>query len=397
MQSKDIITVLSSNEGIRFIQNNLNKDPVALALKYAGKTSFDLKIALQLIAIYRKAAQKAPIISKNLLAINQRSYEQSTSEEVAKYKSTFISGGKLLDLTAGIGVDSIYLAENFEQVEAIELNQSLHLLASFNLKKLGVTNIKRIHGDAIELLPNRVADWIYVDPDRRSSQRRSVDLRYLKPDILANIDLMKKVASKIYIKLSPLFDLSEIMRCFDNLASVHVIAEKNEVKEVGIIIDCSLANETSNAFIHLADVSNNFRVSVPFEEYFSRKNYTYENNYNKFLHIPSVLVAKSSCFHFFTKNKGVSKHLNFQIFFSKNSALTGFRTFSIIDKSSLTVKKIKESLRKNNLNKLNIIIKGINESPAKWHKKLGTTDGGDWFLFLLKSRDNEAILCRRFI
>ena len=110
MQSNDIITVLSSNEGIRFIQNNLNKDPVGLALKYAGKTSFDLKIALQLIAIYRKAAQKVPIISKNLLAVDQRSYEQSTSESVAKYKSAFIRGGKMLDLTAGIGMDSIYLA-----------------------------------------------------------------------------------------------------------------------------------------------------------------------------------------------------------------------------------------------------------------------------------------------
>ena len=85
MQSNDIITVLSSDEGIRFIENNMNNDPTALALKYAGKTSFDLKIALQLIAIYRKAFQKAPIVSENLLAIDQRSYEQSTSEKVAKY------------------------------------------------------------------------------------------------------------------------------------------------------------------------------------------------------------------------------------------------------------------------------------------------------------------------
>jgi hypothetical protein len=46
---------------------------------------------------------------------------------------------------------------------------------------------------------------------------------------------------------------------------------------------------------------------------------------------------------------------------------------------------------------LNIVIKGINELPAKWHKKLGTSDGGDWFLFLLKSEDSEAILCKRFI
>ena len=75
MQSNDIIAVLSSNEGIRFIQNNLNKDPVVLALKYAGKTSFDLKVALQLITIYRKAAQKSPIISKNLLAVEKSEME----------------------------------------------------------------------------------------------------------------------------------------------------------------------------------------------------------------------------------------------------------------------------------------------------------------------------------
>jgi hypothetical protein len=50
-----------------------------------------------------------------------------------------------------------------------------------------------------------------------------------------------------------------------------------------------------------------------------------------------------------------------------------------------------------NIDKLNIIIKGMNESPTKWHKNLGTTDGGDWFLFLLKSGESEAILCKRSI
>lgn len=397
MQSNDIITVLSSDEGIRFIENNMNNDPTALALKYAGKTSFDLKIALQLIAIYRKAFQKAPIVSENLLAIDQRSYEQSTSEKVAKYKSDFIRGKNLLDLTAGIGIDSLYLAENFEQVEAVEINHSLHLMASFNLKKLGITNIKRIYGDAIDLLPNRVEDWIYIDPDRRSSEMRSVDLKYLKPDILGNMDLLKKSASKVYIKLSPLFDLSEIVRCFDQLSAIHIIAEKNEVKEVGIFINCSSVNETKEATLHLADVSSNFRATIPFKEYFLRNDYSYENRYNKFLHVPLVLIAKSSCFHFFTNNKGVSKHLNLQIFFSENSVLFGFRTFEIIVKLSLSVKKIKESLRKVNIDKLNIIIKGMNESPTKWHKNLGTTDGGDWFLFLLKSGESEAILCKRSI
>jgi hypothetical protein len=35
--------------------------------------------------------------------------------------------------------------------------------------------------------------------------------------------------------------------------------------------------------------------------------------------------------------------------------------------------------------------------PSKWHNKLGTTDGGDYFLFILKSGEGEAIICRRII
>ena len=119
MQSNHIIAVLSSDEGIRFVKNNLNSDPNDLALKYAGMTSFDLKTALHLISIYKKASMKVPIISDNLLAIDQRSYEQSTSQKVAQYKANFIRGKNLLDLTAGIGIDSLYLSQNFEQIEAI--------------------------------------------------------------------------------------------------------------------------------------------------------------------------------------------------------------------------------------------------------------------------------------
>ena len=87
MQSNHIITVLSSDEGIRFLKNNLNNNPNDLALKYAGKTKFDLKTALSLLGIYKKAAKKIPVVTDNFLAIDQRSYEQSTSQKVAQFKA----------------------------------------------------------------------------------------------------------------------------------------------------------------------------------------------------------------------------------------------------------------------------------------------------------------------
>ena len=397
MQSNHIIAFLSSDEGIRFVKNNLNANPNDLALKYTGKTSFDLKTALYLITIYKKASMKVPIISDNFLAIDQRSYEQSTSQKVAHYKGSFIQGEHLLDLTAGIGIDSICFSHNFKQIEAIELNQSLHELACFNLEKLGINNIKRIHGDSLEYLSGKKWDWIYIDPDRRINGKRSVDLKYLRPDILGCLDAIKNAASKIYIKLSPLFDLSEITRCFNRLDAIYLIAEKNEIKEVGIFMDCSNKSETRNATLHLADVSTNYSASLPFNEYLTRNDFIYDSGYNRFLHTPSALISKSSCFPFFIKGRNVTKYPEFQLFFSDNSNLPGFRTLEVIDKCVLSVKKIKQMLRLNNIVKMNIIIKGLDQLPSKWHNKLGTTDGGDNFLFILKSSEGEALICKRII
>ena len=397
MQSNHIIAVLSSDEGFHFIKNNLNGNTNDLALKYSGKTSFDLKTALYLIGIYKKASKKVPIISNNLLAIDQRSYEQSTSQKVAQYKTSFISGKHLLDLTAGIGIDSLYLSHNFEKIEAIELNLSLHELACFNLEKLGINNIKRINGDSFEFLSGKVWDWIYIDPDRRINGKRAVDLKYLRPDILGSLNLIKKAASKIYIKLSPLFDLSEIARRFNHLNTIYLIAEKNEIKEVGIFIDCSIKSDTRNATLHLVDVSTNYSASFSFNEYFKRSNFIYDTGYNRFLHTPLNLISKSSCFHVFTKGINVTKHPEFQLFFSDNNNLPGFKTLEIIDKCVLSVKKIKQILRLNSIVKMNIVVKGLDQLSTEWHNKLGTTDGGDYFLFVLKSVEGEALLCKRVI
>jgi hypothetical protein len=69
----------------------------------------------------------------------------------------------------------------------------------------------------------------------------------------------------------------------------------------------------------------------------------------------------------------------------------------VIDKCALSLKQIKRILQLNNLAKVNIILKGLNEPPSKWHNKLGTKDGGDYFLFILKSDESETIICKRVI
>ena len=48
------------------------------------------------------------------------------------------------------------------------------------------------------------------------------------------------------------------------------------------------------------------------------------------------------------------------------------------------------------IRKVNISVKGLRDQPSVWHKKLGTTDGGEYYLLILKSKKSEAILTKIF-
>jgi hypothetical protein len=66
----------------------------------------------------------------------------------------------------------------------------------------------------------------------------------------------------------------------------------------------------------------------------------------------------------------------------------------VIEKASSGVKVIKKMLLKYGLLKCNISVKGSQESPAYWHKKLRTKDGGDHYLFILRNDIQTAILAK---
>jgi len=73
VQSNDIIDVLESEEAITFISENINADLPSISLKYAGKTSFNFTICLQLMAVYAKAQKKIPPFWATRLALNHGS------------------------------------------------------------------------------------------------------------------------------------------------------------------------------------------------------------------------------------------------------------------------------------------------------------------------------------
>ena len=60
------------------------------------------------------------------------SCEQCSSELTAKYKASLVSGDKMVDLTAGYGVDTYFLSENFAHADYVEQNAELCRIAAHN-------------------------------------------------------------------------------------------------------------------------------------------------------------------------------------------------------------------------------------------------------------------------
>ncbi|MEO0472724.1 MAG: RsmD family RNA methyltransferase, partial [Bacteroidota bacterium] len=82
-----------------------------------------------------------------------------------------------LDLTCGLGVDSLYLSQNFESVTSIEANPVLADIATHNFGLLNRSNIQVIHDTAETFLQNRIGpifDLIYIDPSRRNAAGKRV-------------------------------------------------------------------------------------------------------------------------------------------------------------------------------------------------------------------------------
>lgn len=190
------------------------------------------------------------------------SCEQCSSELTARYKAQIVLGtwsnGTCLDLTGGYGVDTFFLSELFAHTDYVEQNAELCRIAAhnFNLPRNQVPSTKghiTVHNCAAEdfLLSSPCGgieeggfDLIFLDPARRDSHGGKVfrladctpNVVELLPSLLTHLD----PDGRILLKLSPMLDITQAIKELSAVSTqhsgiiwdVHVVAVKNEVKEV---------------------------------------------------------------------------------------------------------------------------------------------------------------------
>ena len=226
------------------IRENIDRKPTDIALD--RRIPHASVVATQ-VKNLQKCRTKLPSYFAVQAIVPTLAYEQSSSEECALRKQ--LSGESVLDLTCGLGVDAYALSKRFKRVVTIERSEMVAAVARENFRRLGAENIEVVCSSAEEYLANCTDhfDWCFSDPDRRGAKgEKLVRLEDCSPDVVALMPTLQRVADRICIKCSPLFDVDEAFRLFGD-CSVETVSLSGEAKEVNIYIDGSSPRLTAVA------------------------------------------------------------------------------------------------------------------------------------------------------
>jgi 16S rRNA G966 N2-methylase RsmD len=192
-------------------------------------------LAQQLLGL-QKARTKFPdwFHNKQILFPPKRNIEQSSSHVTGQYKSRIVPGNSMIDITGGMGVDVYAFAKAYSKTTHIEIDPALHELTRHNLAALA-TNTESHCMDGMQYLKNSTQrfDLIYIDPSRKTAKtNKAILLQEYEPNVIQHLDLLFSKSENILVKTSPLLDIKAGLQQLEKVSEIHVVAVKNEVKEV---------------------------------------------------------------------------------------------------------------------------------------------------------------------
>ena len=357
------------------IEKRENENPFDLSLKLKSFSPAERRFIAEQIECRAKAIKKLPFFYSKKCIYTKRALEQSSSEEVAKFKTKLIKGETLIDLCGGFGVDDYWLSQCFKTVTSYDENTELNEIVRHNNTLLNYTNHERINGSAEDinfddLDANTV---IYLDPDRRDSHGKK---QFLPENHSPNIyPILEKIDGrlKVYIKLSPMIDISLLLKNIPSITGLWVISHKLENKE--ILLECNGDSQKGIWAIELNAETLQLKQDLDAAS-------TEFNFDKKFLFIPSPAILKSKNGETIAHKHNLSKiNSSFQFLFG-DERIPSFmgRFYKVIKKLAYKPKTIKKDLKELHINKAEIFSRNFFHSSEDLSKILRIPKGGDHFL-----------------
>ena len=377
----------------QFIREHLNDDVPTLALKKAP-VGTDFSLALRQIEARQLLRKKVPSWSENdgLLFPAHLSIEQCSSEAAAQYKANLLAGLTFADLTGGLGIDTYYISQHFQQADYVERQAELCDLARHNFSVLQA-DVKVWNETAEEYLGHcEPKDCIFIDPARRDAYgRKTVSISDCTPDVVAMQNLMLEKAAKVMVKLSPMLDISKALEELRHVKEVHVVAVANECKELDIIMERDYEGTPQFVCVNLLTEQPELCFTMEEERQCAGRLADGVSNY---LYEPHAALMKAGCFKLLTERYDVLKlHKNSNLYTS-DQRIPDFpgRVFEV-EGWELYGKKVKQTLL-DGVEKASLAVRNFPLSVAELRKALKMGDGDEVYLFFTTLKGEKKVVVK---
>lgn len=384
MNGKEI-EILQNSEVKAILRANLSKNPADFALSFSSPHFPTALLATQLKYL-QKSKDKLPSYFQAACIIPPLAYEQCSSEVAAKTKR--INGQKCLDLTCGLGVDSLYFSHHFEEVWAVEQAEFLAKIAEINFELLGRKNVKIINEKAeifLENIENEYFDWIYLDPARRDEKGKKVFLpEDCSPNVKEILPLLLQKSHNILIKYSPMYDIMAAEKdFFPYLTKIAIVSIENECKEVLLYLQ-NVANEGKVQKEICLSKKGNWTFFEMNEANIEESNKIESIDY-QYIYEPDAAFYKANCLEMLRSKyaENISLFLtNSRGFFLSNEYIENFlgRSFQILSYFPFKPNQIQPFLKKNNIKAAHILQRNFPHNAQKLQLMFKLKEGGDFFL-----------------
>lgn len=226
----------------RWVNDNLSAGPEALRLKFHGRQpgNFDVEAAIRQVECRRRYGKKLA----QTLAENPRFFfptllsgEQCTSDLLADYHASLVpEGSRLIDLTAGLGIDAIHCFGRCREVAALERDPAVAAALAINAAGIEVVNADC--REFVRVYQGEPFDVAFIDPARRSADGgRVYGIADCEPDVLAMLPDIRRIARRLIIKLSPMLDVASTLAALPETKTLTALGTTTECKELLVEID----------------------------------------------------------------------------------------------------------------------------------------------------------------
>lgn len=270
-------------------------------------------------SLYAKVLEKVPEwAGLELNFPSKLSAEQCSSSATARYKASLVPDGTAVaDLTGGLGVD-LWAFRRYAGASRIlynDMNASLVEAVRSNYEKLGIAggsvfkNEELKRGGVEKLLAEFCPGLIFLDPARRAESGRKVfRIEDCSPSLIDLKDELLSLAPKVLVKLSPMADISQLLKALDNnVSTVHLLQYEGECKE--LLLEMSVEKNYNPTFV-VCNCASGIKISFSREQAESAKSQivlSREEIEGLMLYEPGPALLKSACYKFLSETFGMKK------------------------------------------------------------------------------------------